>query len=35
MASPKRIAVTLPMGPKLSDSITLVKWAQENGFDDV
>ena len=35
MALPKRIAVTLPMGPKLEDSITLVKWAEANGFDDV
>ena len=35
MALPKRIAVTLPMGPKLEDSITLVEWAEDNGFDDV
>ena len=35
MALPKRIAVTLPMGPKLEDSITLVEWAEANGFDDV
>ncbi len=35
MALPKRIAVTLPMGPKLEDSITLVKWAEANGFDDI
>ena len=31
----KRIAVTLPVGPQVEDSITLVKWAEENGFDDV
>ena len=35
MALPKRIAVTLPMGPRLEDSITLVEWAEANGFDDV
>lgn len=35
MAVPKRIAVTLPAGPKVEDSITLVKWAEANGFDDV
>lgn len=35
MVLPKRIAVTLPMGPKLEDSITLVEWAEANGFDDV
>ena len=35
MALPKRIAVTLPMGPRLEDSTTLVEWAEANGFDDV
>ena len=35
MAVPKRIALTLPAGPKVEDSITLVKWAEANGFDDV
>jgi len=35
MASRKRIAVTLPAGPVVRDSITLVEWAEENGFDDV
>ena len=35
MAMPTRIALTLPMGPKLEDSITLVEWAEANGFDDV
>ena len=31
----KRIAVTLPMGPLIEDSIALVKWAEANGIDDV
>ena len=35
MALPTRIALTLPMGPKVEDSITLVEWAEANGFDDV
>ena len=35
MALPKRIALTLPAGPQVEDSITLVKWAEGNGFDDV
>ena len=35
MALPKRIALTLPAGPQVEDSITLVKWAEANGFDDV
>ncbi|MEM1154855.1 MAG: LLM class flavin-dependent oxidoreductase [Pseudomonadota bacterium] len=30
----KRIAVTLPAGPKLEHSIALLKWAEEQGFDD-
>ena len=35
MSVPKRIALTLPAGPAVEDSITLVKWAEANGFDDV
>lgn len=35
MTNRKRIAVTLPMGPKVQDSIDLVQWAEENGIDDV
>ena len=35
MAVPKRIALTLPAGPEVEDSITLVKWAEANGLDDV
>ena len=35
MTIDKRIAVTLPMGPGIEDSIALVKWAEANGIDDV
>lgn len=35
MIDRKRIAVTLPMGPKVRDSIDLVRWAEAHGFDDV
>ena len=31
----KRIALTLPMGPDINDTITLVKWAEEHGLDDM
>ena len=31
----KRIAVTLPIGPKIEDSIAVVQWAEGNGIDDV
>ena len=31
----KRIAVTLPIGPKIEDSIAAVQWAEANGIDDV
>ena len=31
----KRIAVTLPIGPNIEDSIAVVKWAEANGIDDV
>ena len=34
MAVRKRIAVTLPMGPDVQDSVALVRWAEDNGFDD-
>ncbi len=30
----KRIAVTLPAGPVLEDNIEVVRWAEDNGFDD-
>ena len=35
MPKQKRIAVTLPMGPNIADSIELVRWAEDNGIDDV
>ena len=35
MTIDKRIAVTLPMGPGIEDSIALVKWAEASGIDDV
>lgn len=34
MIDRKRIAVTLPMGPAVQDSIDLVRWAEVHGFDD-
>ena len=34
MALEKRIAVTLPMGSKLNDSIALVQWAEAHGYSD-
>ena len=34
MSLPKRIAVTLPVNQVVQDTITLVRWAEENGFDD-
>lgn len=34
MIDRKRIAVTLPMGPAVQDSIDLVRWAEAHGFDD-
>ncbi|MBT3330315.1 MAG: LLM class flavin-dependent oxidoreductase [Rhodospirillaceae bacterium] len=30
----QRIAVTIPAGPKLQDTIDLVKWAEANGYED-
>ena len=35
MALAKRMAVTLPMGPWLKDTIDLVEWAEANGYRDV
>ena len=35
MAKTKRIALTLPMGPDINDTISLVKWAEEHGVDDI
>ena len=35
MGKRKRLAVTLPMGPDIEDSIALVKWAEANAIDDV
>ena len=34
MSLKKRIAVTLPVNQVLEDTIKLVQWAEENGFDD-
>ena len=34
MAHAKRVAVTLPMGPRIEDTIELVKWAEANGYQD-
>lgn len=34
MALNKRVAVTLPAGPNLSDTIARLTWAEENGFPD-
>ena len=30
----KRVAVTLPAGPKLSDTAARLKWAEDNGYSD-
>tara|TARA_A100001037_G_C15124827_1_gene625639 strand:+ start:561 stop:1571 length:1011 start_codon:yes stop_codon:yes gene_type:complete len=30
----KRVAVTLPAGPNLDNTAKLVKWAEDNGYDD-
>lgn len=30
----KRISITLPAGPKVEDSINLVQWAQQRGYQD-
>ena len=34
MAHAKRVAVTLPMGPRIEDTIELVEWAEANGYAD-
>ena len=34
MAHAKRVAVTLPMGPRIEDTIALVEWAEANGYAD-
>ena len=34
MSLPKRIAVTLPVNQVVQDTISLIQWAEENGFDD-
>ncbi len=34
MKLPKRIAVTLPAGPKISQTVDLIQWAEENGITD-
>ena len=35
MAHAKRVAVTLPAGPRIEDTVALVRWAEANGFPDV
>jgi probable F420-dependent oxidoreductase len=34
MTLEKRIAVTLPAGPKLEQTVELIRWAQDNGITD-
>ncbi len=34
MTPEKRIAITLPAGPKLSDTIAQLQWAEDNGIPD-
>jgi probable F420-dependent oxidoreductase len=34
MALKQRIAVTLPGGPKVQDTVDRVRWAEANGYDD-
>ena len=34
MALAKRIAVTLPAGPRIEDTIARVQWAEEHGIPD-
>ena len=34
MAIEKRIAVTLPAGPKLTQTIDRIRWAEEHGIPD-
>ena len=32
--SRKRIAVTLPAGPRIADTVDRIRWAEENGIPD-
>ena len=34
MAIRKRIAVTLPAGYRIEDTVERIKWAEANGYDD-
>jgi probable F420-dependent oxidoreductase len=34
MALKQRIAVTLPGGPKVQDTVDRIRWAEDNGYDD-
>ena len=34
MVHSKRIAVTLPAGPRVEDTINRIRWAEENGIPD-
>jgi alkanesulfonate monooxygenase SsuD/methylene tetrahydromethanopterin reductase-like flavin-dependent oxidoreductase (luciferase family) len=34
MSLDKRIAVTLPFGPKIEQTIELIRWAEDNGITD-
>lgn len=35
MAHVRRVAVTLPAGPRVEDTVELVQWAEANGYPDV
>ena len=34
MALARRMAVTLPAGPKLEQTIARIRWAEDNGYPD-
>ena len=34
MALQKRIAVTVPAGPRIEDTVERIQWAEENGIPD-
>ncbi|MBT5701089.1 MAG: LLM class flavin-dependent oxidoreductase, partial [Gammaproteobacteria bacterium] len=34
MTLKKRMAVTLPAGPRLADTSARLKWAEDNGYTD-
>lgn len=34
MSLPKRLAITLPAGPNIQDTIARLQWAEENGYTD-